>query len=115
MGIKTYEIFSETDSQVVQAKNMASAIGKYSLISGNIDKELVAIIEIERGAEFLKQFSSVPQANELLPRVSGSTLKGDWYCPECDSYLADTRVTFEGECDVCGTDCEWHDENGNIH
>ena len=53
MKIKTYEIFSEFDSQIVQAENMASAIGKYGLISGNIDKELIAIIEVERGKEFL--------------------------------------------------------------
>ena len=91
MGIiKTYEIFSDTDSQVFQAKNMASAISKYSLISGNLDKELIAIIEIERGSEFLKQFSSVLQANELLPLVSNNAMsvcvEPNQKCPEWMKY-----------------------------
>jgi hypothetical protein len=64
MEIKTYEIFSETDSQVIQAKNIVSAICKHGLICGNINKEIVAIIELERGVEFLKQFSSMIQANK---------------------------------------------------
>ena len=38
----------------------------------------------------------------------------DWYCPNCQTYIVDERVTFEETCDVCGTDCEVHDENGNI-
>jgi hypothetical protein len=51
--MKTYEIFAEDGSRIVEAKNMASAIGKYGLISGDIDKELIAIIELERGQEFI--------------------------------------------------------------
>jgi hypothetical protein len=77
MEIKTYVIFSETDSKVIQAKNIASAICKYGLICDDINKEIVAIIELERGVEFLKQFSSMIQANELLPRVIKMQLLSD--------------------------------------
>jgi hypothetical protein len=50
-----------------------------------------------------------------LAGVNGSTIKGDWYCPNCETYIADSRVTFEECCDVCGTECEWRDEHGNIY
>jgi len=35
---------------------------------------------------------------------------GDWYCPQCDTYLDGSRVTFEETCDTCGTDVEWRTE-----
>lgn len=53
--MNTYEIFTTQDSQIVQAKNMGSAIGKYGLTEGNLDKEVIAIIEHERGREFLQE------------------------------------------------------------
>lgn len=46
--MKTYEIFTTEDSQIIQAKNMCSAIGKYGLIENNLNKEVIAIIEHER-------------------------------------------------------------------
>lgn len=58
--MKTYEIFTEDGSQIIQAKNMASAIGRHGLVSGNIDKELIAIIEVERGQEFLTSDKQLP-------------------------------------------------------
>jgi hypothetical protein len=58
--MKTYEIFTEDGSKIIQAKNMASAIGKHGLVSGNIDKELIAIIEVERGQDFLTSDKQLP-------------------------------------------------------
>ena len=28
---------------------------------------------------------------------------GDWYCPECKSYLDSSRVTYQEQCDECGS------------
>ena len=28
---------------------------------------------------------------------------GDWYCPDCKSYLDSSRVTYQEECDKCGS------------
>ncbi len=33
---------------------------------------------------------------------------GDWFCPSCDAYLSNSRVTFEENCDTCGTAVEFH-------
>ena len=34
----------------------------------------------------------------------------DAYCPGCDAYICDERVTFEECCDTCGTPVEYHEQ-----
>ena len=114
MEIKTYEIFSETDSQIVQAKNMAYAISKYSLISGNINNELVAIIEIERGVEFLKQFSSVLQANELLPHVINWVAIASNVQPEKETEVLVVFKNKNVRCRFFGVDGRFYNNEFNL-
>ena len=32
----------------------------------------------------------------------------DAYCPNCEVYIVNERVTFEETCDQCNTEIEWH-------
>lgn len=37
---------------------------------------------------------------------------GDWFCPDCDSYLDARRVTNDEHCDDCGAEVIWLDAEG---
>jgi hypothetical protein len=60
--------------------------------------------------------------HELVKKVIFKTGTGkvwesnrpDAFCPNCDTYIVNQRVTFEETCDTCNTPVEWHDENGNV-
>jgi Zn finger protein HypA/HybF involved in hydrogenase expression len=47
--------------------------------------------------------SSIPSQAELVAETA------DAYCPNCDAYIVNERVTYEECCDTCGTDVEWHE------
>jgi hypothetical protein len=38
----------------------------------------------------------------------------DAYCPECETYICDERVTFEECCDTCGTHIEYHTKDTEV-
>jgi hypothetical protein len=38
----------------------------------------------------------------------------DAYCPECETYICDERVTFEECCDTCGTHIEYHTKHTEV-
>lgn len=46
---------------------------------------------------------STPSERELVAETA------DAYCPECDDYIVNERVTYEECCDTCGTEIEWHE------
>jgi len=33
----------------------------------------------------------------------------DAYCPNCEAYIINERVTYEECCDNCGANIEWHE------
>jgi uncharacterized protein (DUF983 family) len=47
--------------------------------------------------------SSIPSQAELVAETA------DAYCPNCEAYIVNQRVTYEECCDTCGTDVEWHE------
>jgi hypothetical protein len=47
--------------------------------------------------------SSIPSQAELVAETA------DAYCPNCEAYIVNERVTYEECCDTCGTDIEWHE------
>ena len=94
--VKTYEIFTTKYSKIIQAKNMASAIGKFGL-SDDIDQDIIAIIEVERGQEFINGssncfISDVSQQRKLLVAYENFKLmtSDKFNCAEqaIDKYLA---------------------------
>lgn len=46
---------------------------------------------------------STPSERELVAETA------DAYCPDCDAYIVNERVTYEECCDTCGTEIEWHE------
>ena len=46
---------------------------------------------------------SIPSQAELVAETA------DAYCPNCDAYIVNERVTYEECCDTCGTKIEWHE------
>jgi uncharacterized protein (DUF983 family) len=47
--------------------------------------------------------SSIPSQAELVAETA------DAYCPNCEAYIVNQRVTYEECCDTCGNDVEWHE------
>lgn len=47
--------------------------------------------------------SSIPSQAELVAETE------DAYCPNCEAYIVNERVTYEECCDTCGADIEWHE------
>lgn len=41
-------------------------------------------------------------------KMNNTNSNVDAYCPNCDDYICDERVTFEECCDVCNTPVEYH-------
>lgn len=52
--------------------------------------------------EILKR-GSIPSQAELVAETA------DAYCPNCEAYIVNERVTYEECCDTCGTKIEWHE------
>ena len=46
---------------------------------------------------------SIPSQAELVAETA------DAYCPNCEFYIVNERVTYEECCDNCGTKIEWHE------
>ena len=46
---------------------------------------------------------SIPSERELVAETA------DAYCPECNEYIVNERVTYDECCDNCGTQIEWHE------
>jgi hypothetical protein len=45
---------------------------------------------------------SIPSQSELVAETA------DAYCPNCEAYIVNERVTYEECCDNCETEIEWH-------
>ena len=55
--MKDYEFFTELFSHVIQAENMNFAFQKYGEWADDPDDmDIVAIVELQRGTEFIKAF-----------------------------------------------------------
>ena len=46
---------------------------------------------------------SIPSQAELVAETA------DAYCPNCEAYIVNERVTYEECCDNCGIEIEWHE------
>lgn len=46
---------------------------------------------------------STPSEAELVAETA------DAFCPECNAYIVNERVTYDECCDTCGTEVEWHE------
>jgi hypothetical protein len=46
---------------------------------------------------------SIPSQAELVAETA------DAYCPNCEAYIVNERVTYEECCDNCGTEIDWHE------
>lgn len=46
---------------------------------------------------------SIPSETELVAETA------DAYCPNCEAYIVNERVTYDECCDNCGTEIEWHE------
>lgn len=46
---------------------------------------------------------SIPSEAELVSETA------DAYCPNCEAYIVNERVTFDECCDKCGEEIEWHE------
>ena len=48
-------------------------------------------------------FTEILALSELVAKTA------DAYCPHCEAYIVNERVTYEGCCDNCGTEIEWRE------
>ena len=46
---------------------------------------------------------SIPSQAELVAETA------DAYCPNCEAYIVNERVTYDECCDNCETEIEWHE------
>lgn len=57
--------------------------------------------------ELINKTINIPSQSELVSETD------DAYCPNCEAYIVNERVTFEECCDNCGAEIEWHSKTKN--
>jgi len=73
-------------------------------IINDMSKENKTSDNPQNGNDFIADVGgSIPPQSELVAETA------DAYCPNCEAYIVNERVTYDECCDNCGTYIEWHE------